>query len=154
MGVPRAIDAGEQIEGFFGREIADVRSQLGGDQIDVVLRVEAEMIERADQIDQIASRVIRQVVMDLVAEDRDHVLLESSPGQLHAARIAKQETQRGGAVELLIPRADVVANAPLQFGRNDAALHIGAINEDQLERRHSVNERAEGIRHFGKTNGE
>lgn len=86
--------------------------------------------------------------MNLVAENRNHVLLEIALGQLHAARIAKEKAERGRSIEFSGPKANVVAHTSLQFGRNDPAFHVGAINEDQLERRHAMNERAERIRHF------
>ena len=91
MRVPRPIDAGEQIEAFFGREIGDVGSQLAGDHVDVLLGKEAEMIKRADQIHQIARRVVWQAAMDFVAQNRNHILLEIASGELHTARIAKQK---------------------------------------------------------------
>ena len=126
-------------------------SQLVGDHVNVLLREETEVVKRTDQIDQIARGIVRQTAMNLVAENRNHVLLEIALGQLHAARIAKEKAERGRSIEFSGPKANVVAHTSLQFGRNDPAFHVGAINEDQLERRHAMNERAEGIRHFGES---
>ena len=126
-------------------------SQLVGDHVNVLLREETEVVKRTDQIDQIARGIVRQTAMNLVAENRNHVLLEIALGQLHAARIAKEKAERGRSIEFSGPKANVIAHTSLQFGRNDPAFHVGAINEDQLERRHAMNERTERIRHFGES---
>ena len=108
-------------------------SQLAGDHVNVLLGEETEMVKRTDQIDQIARRIVRQAAMNLVAQNRDHVLLEIALGQLHAARIAKQKAERGRSVEFSGPKANVIAHPSLQFGRNDPAFHVVAVTEDHLE---------------------